>query len=421
LKWKPKGIIIAMSASRKPFLTVLFLSWEQPLRSFGLALVMYWGYASLAGPPWRLSPYPYFNYLADAFWHGQLFLRLLPTNTLDLSLYHGHYYLYWPPMPAIMLMPLVAIWGVMVSDVMISVLLGALEVALVASLLRAGQQARLFDLSAEMRGMITLFFALGTSFPIVAVTGRVWYLAQVFGFGFVGLAYLTALRWRGPWSGLALGLWVACASLTRNHLALVCLWPLAYGVAQHWGRGRRTVLYLSLVATPLVLFGLAFLAYNLARFGNPLELGIRYHQMAYSFQADYAQYGAFNWHYVPVNFYYQYIYYPFPITTKEFAMGGSLFLLSPPFLYAWRALWCAVRQPWVVLWGVVSGLTALPILLLMGTGWVQFGPRYTLDFTVPLLLLTARGSEGASRPLWLLSLMLSILHYAVGAYLFSML
>ena len=62
-------------------------------------------------------------------------------------------------------------------------------------------------------------------------------------------------------------------------------------------------------------------------------------------------------------------------------------------------------------------LVMIPIMLLMGTGWVQFGPRYTLDFTVPLLLLTAAGIRRWP-PIRLLVLMIiSFLHYLIGTIL----
>ena len=46
-------------------------------------------------------------------------------------------------------------------------------------------------------------------------------------------------------------------------------------------------------------------AYNYARFGSLTNVGLDYHQMAANFRADYLQYGAFNLHYLPINFYYQ--------------------------------------------------------------------------------------------------------------------
>jgi hypothetical protein len=74
-------------------------------------------------------------------------------------------------------------------------------------------------------------------------------------------------------------------------------------------------------------------------------------------------------------------------------MGGGLFWLSSPFLAAIpAALWS--RPRWSARTLVISILlVATPILLLLGTGFAQFGPRYTLDFTVPLLLLTAIGVQ----------------------------
>ena len=64
-------------------------------------------------------------------------------------------------------------------------------------------------------------------------------------------------------------------------------------------------------------------------------------------------------------------------------------------------------------------LTATPIFLLMGTGWVQFGPRYTLDFTLPLLMLTAIGIR--KWPGWVITILVlvSIVHYIVGTLFLS--
>ena len=60
-------------------------------------------------------------------------------------------------------------------------------------------------------------------------------------------------------------------------------------------------------------------------------------------------------------------------------------------------------------------LTAIPILLVMGTGYVQWGPRYTLDFTVPLLLLTAMGLSRWPPRRIAVTLGLSLAIYLAGA------
>jgi hypothetical protein len=75
--------------------------FEQPLVAGMVALLLYTVFAIVHGSVWVESPFPYYNYLADAFLHGQLSLRLTPPSTHDLSFFRGQYYLYWPPMPAI--------------------------------------------------------------------------------------------------------------------------------------------------------------------------------------------------------------------------------------------------------------------------------------------------------------------------------
>lgn len=131
------------------------------------------------------------------------------------------------------------------------------------------------------------------------------------------------------------------------------------------------------------------------------------------FKQDYQQYGAFNLHYVPTNAFYQYVAYPLPLRDDSL-QGGSLFLMSPVFF---AAFWGVVRgrrqwSTWLLVATIV--LVAIPILLLMGTGWVQWGPRYTLDFTAPLLLLTALGLR--RWPLWVIVVLtlISIAHYLRG-------
>jgi hypothetical protein len=55
----------------------------------------------------------------------------------------------------------------------------------------------------------------------------------------------------------------------------------------------------------------------------------------------------------------------------------------------------------------------------MGTGWVQFGPRYTLDFTVPLLLMTAIGIEKWNALIPFFLSLISTFHYLIGTILMS--
>lgn len=388
--------------------------FESPLWAAVMAAVVYAIFALYKGPLWSETSTNYFSYLADAFLHGQLYLRLMPPNTHDLVYFQNHYYLYWPPLPAILLMPLVALFGVHVSDVLVVLVIGATNVAIVAQVLRKADERGIVSLDKNRRALIVLFFAFGSVLFPLAPLGGVWAMGQFVGFLFGGLAYLAVLTFRG-WkafffTGLALGL----AFLARNHIFLIGIWPAYYLLTTHWNGGFKKIIFWALLALIPVIFAEGcYLTYNYVRFGNPMQLGLDYHEMAPLFLSDYKKYGAFNLHYLPVNFYYQYIYYPFPWQSDSF-MGGSLFLLSPILFTTFAGIANGKPRVSVLFLCIAILMTSVPILLLMGTGWVQFGPRYTLDFTMPLILLVGIGIKKWRLSTIALLVGISCIHYLAG-------
>jgi hypothetical protein len=216
------------------------------------------------------------------------------------------------------------------------------------------------------------------------------------------------------------GLALAAALLTRNHLVFAGLWPACYLLYRHRSLGWRrllanTVLGILPIIAAVFLLGI----YNWLRFQNVWDNGLAYHHMAAIFVSDYATYGAFNLHYLPANIFYQYIAYPLPFRETSF-FGGSLFLLTP--IFAAAGVGIARMRPRWSMWALLGSifLVAAPILLLMGTGWVQFGPRYTLDFTIPLLLLTAIGLRRWPINRITLLLLISIMQYFLGTMHFAL-
>ncbi|HEX6292603.1 MAG TPA: hypothetical protein VFZ66_25685 [Herpetosiphonaceae bacterium] len=415
---KRQPTTLAQAERRWHWLRHRLLHWEHPLWSALLAMAAYTIIAAKHGSLWHASEYAYFNYLADALLHGQVHLRVTPASIHDLSVFGGRYYLYWPPFPALALLPFVAVWGVGVSDILLTIGVGGLNVALVALLLRHASARGIIALSSLQRGLLVLFFALGTTHTALAPYGRVWYTGQLVGFACVALAYLAAIDLRRSVAFLCAGLALGGALLTRNHLVFAGLWPACYLLWRHWQepseRGWRLFGYVLIGIGPVILAVTLLGMYNWLRFGSALDNGLAYHRMSAFFARDYQRYGAFDLHYLPINLFYQFVAYPFPWRPGS-DMGGSLFVLSPVFF---AALWGIVvgRPRWSV-WALLATilLVAVPILLLMGTGWRQFGPRYTLDFTVPLLLLTALGIR--RWPLWLIGLLtaISVLHYLIGS------
>lgn len=397
----------------------LMLLWESPYGALCLAISCY-ALISVAVTQrtiFRPSNVAYFNYLADSFLHGQLALRLIPQTTHDLVFWGREYFLYWPPLPGVIFMPFVALFGIDVSDIIINIAIASGNVGLVANLLRRAAKQEMVVLSPMQRGALVLFFALGTVHLTLAPFGRVWSTSQLLGFQFILIAYVIAMGRNDRLNFALTGLALAGTLLTRTHMIFAGIWPVAHLVQKYLAsKNGRLWPSLLLLTTPVAAAVLLLATYNWLRFGDPFENGLSHHLLASEFANEFQRYGVFSLHYVPKNIFYQFIAYPFPLTEESF-QGGSLFLLSPVFL---GALWGWAPSPqrfsvWLLVVSMV--LVLVPILTLMGTGWIQFGPRYLLDITVPLLLLTAGGIQRWPPQIFYVLIFLSIEQYVVGTVL----
>jgi hypothetical protein len=81
----------------------------------------------------------YFVRLADAFVHGRLDVSDQPVHLAELVPWQGKWYVIFPPVPAVLMIPFVAVFGAGFSQPLFSVLMGALNVGLAYKLF-----ARLF-------------------------------------------------------------------------------------------------------------------------------------------------------------------------------------------------------------------------------------------------------------------------------------
>lgn len=393
--------------------------FNSPLYAFLISLIVYslisdYKYGSI----FDLSPYPYFNYLADAFLHGQLHFRLAPPSLHDLIVYNGKIYAYWPPFPAVLLMPFVALFGLNFSDIFFTIILGSINVSLFIFLLRELNRKNIISLDQIKIGLLVLFFAFGNVYLTIVPLGRVWFTSQVISVFCSLLAYIASVKYEGKKAFFLTGIAISAAFATRMHLFLIGVWPAWYLLSKNWHKPpKKLILYIFWGLLPLIITGLLIFYYNFVRFGNIFDLGYAYHNMADFFREDYQAYGGFNVHYIPINIYYQYIAYPFLLKNQEnIFLGGSLFLLSPLYFSVFWVFLKRERNVSNLFLLITILLTNIPILLLMGTGWVQFGPRYTLDFIVPLLILTATGIKDWKVVTIFLLVIISIIHYGVGVY-----
>ncbi len=357
----------------------------------------------------------------------------------------------FPPLPALILLPLVAVYGLATDDQLVSVVLGALDVGLawwLTGRLRVGLAARIAT---------TAFFAFGTVFWYAAQLGTTWYFAHVVAVGLtllaVGLAIaadpasvadedeladdeldstpaavpvgpgarVRELAGRIDGRQLLVGLLLGLACTARLSVAFGAPFFLLVGSGGSWL--RRGVSAGIGAAIPIGLL----LAYNVAASGSIVHAG---YERQYQLEANgYPQFGYHpEWsvedpRYLPQNIGIAILGTPvlFPDEVPR-TLGGepvcvdpgmerglfdpdcplilprdigmSLFLTSPAYFLAFPALRRFYGRS-----RLVSG-TAIAVLLIaifnlmhFSQGWVQFGWRFSNDFVPFALPLVALGVE----------------------------
>ncbi len=340
----------------------------------------------------------YFDRLADSFLHGRLYLVAPPSNH-DLTKHAGHWYVPFPPLPALMLVPWVAAQGIRgVNTVAFANGVGAVNVALAFLLLEALARRGWIALGFGDRLWLTALWGVGSVHWYMSTLGSVWFVSQISTVTFMLLAAILAATRRGPfWVGLAL----MAAMWARPLVVLVFPLLAVSGTLEPVGgwKPSRALRWSLIAAIPLVFGVLALLGYNAARFGDPFDFGYLTQNVAREVAGDLRRYGQFNLHYALKNLWVMFLAGPGtdPKTGAIAPMveGMSLLLTTPAILIA---LWARRPRPLVVAAALSVLLLAVPLVLYYNTGWWQFGYRFSLDFMTPLFVLIAIGA--GSRVRW---------------------
>ena len=211
-----------------------------------------------------------FFYLADAFLHGHVWLPMSERLGYQDVIVRGDViYVPFAPFPAIVFMPIVAVFGPVVADQWET----GINAALAASTVGL---AWWFAGRAGVRSLVDRFFLvalLGFSTQIWWVTtrGGVWHTGHLIA-TILTLACLIEL-W-GSRRAWLIGLLAGAAFMTRAPLAFALpFYALLLAGDRIWEPRRwpwRTWIELVIGFLPMLAF---FFWYNAARFGSPLESG----------------------------------------------------------------------------------------------------------------------------------------------------
>ena len=385
-------------------------------------------YVAVTGPR-LLAPTAdnHFVHLADSFLHGQLeVVGGRPHGQNDWACYDEdahdacapdafarprpsqHWYVSFPPFPALVILPVVAVFGTATRDALFWALLAGLGPALFFVLLRTLRETGRSDRRLRDDVVLTLLFAFGTVYFFSAVQGAVWFAAHVVAVALVVLYLLFSLDARRPfWAGLMLGLAFmtrpttaglvvvfAAEALRVSRLPTAADSPQAAGL-RAWLAGvdaRAAARRLALFAAPVLAVGLVAMAMNAARWDDPFEFGHRW--LLIRWRPRIETWGLFSYHYLGRNL--------------------AVFLASLPWLTAHSphlvvsrhglALWVTTPAVLLVLWpkkldatriALYAGAAAVALwnLLYQNSGWIQFGYRFALDYLPVVFVLLALGGR----------------------------
>lgn len=343
-----------------------------------------------------------YTYQAEAFLQGNFAIQekqgKLPGETIE---HQGRIYIPFPPFPAVLLTPVVAIFGgENIKIYWISFFMAALTCLLLYRILSN------LDIDKKITAWMLAAFAMGTGYwQVFRASEWVWMFAQLTAVLFAVLSIHETMQGGKGWLA---GLFLTMAFLSRQ----LSIYLVFFILALLWTNPRKADKVWNLAGFFIsVGFGLlVYLGFNYYRFGT---IGTGYEALNYDtyggpenlLWARVSQHGIFSPAYFIFNSVYMFIQgYHIQFggaDMLEFSgvdrFGTSLLAASPFVIAALRA-----KGDQLLLWG---GWTAVLFPLFHGlfyhnNGYIQYNSqRFTMDFMPVLIILSALGFKNSSQDL----------------------
>ena len=410
--------------------------------------------------------YDHFVWQASAFLEGQAGIRYPVLNDAERF---GNYFFQdvlpigrasgseralipFPPLPAVLLMPFVAAFGLRADDQLIFTAVAAVDVALCWWMIgRLG-------VSTLVRAAVTVFFAFGTVFWYTAQNTTTWYQAHILAVGItlgaVGLALGAHDGTSPPSAARSAGLGLVAGLSTLARLTTVLGLPFFLLV----GPGRDALRRVAAVAVGAAIPVAALIAYNVVTTGHVFHPAYDHlYQLearAYTGLGYNPEWAAEDPRYLPQNLGIMLLSSPIlfpdrfrdtlgtidrPLCADPRAVrrlfdpdcpialprdtGMSVLLTSPAFLLAVPAWWDRRRRRIVIAALIAVALVSIANLMHFSQGWVQFGYRFSNDVLPYLLVLTAIGLaqlvDQPDRRRWALPLATGLITLSIGINLWG--
>ncbi len=418
---------VLIKAFRKEYITHFYVFL------FVLAMYLTSNWTHIANP----SAFNHYVLLSDAFLHGRFHLAFDP-GFHDVSFYDNRFFISQPPLPAILMLPFVLVYGITFNDIVFTIVLGAVNSAIVYDILvKLSGESKKPIVKKSNALFLTSFFAFGTVAWSIAIQGQVWHTAHIVALFFLLLAIREIF---GKKRFFIAGLFASTAIAARPSVFWAFLFFIVIGIKESLDDGdmKRFFIRMGRFVIPYLAWAVLLGLFNYARFGNPLEFGFAYMNHAAYLKERLDAFGTLHPHYFMENLSVAFTSFftikntpPYLIPPPE---GMSMFVTSPLLIYAVRAFpkgsftltlikdaRAFFSENHIVIGAILASLcTAIPLLLYFNTGWIQFGYRYILDYLPFLVILLAYGMRGKIGILSTMLLVLSccMILYGILIYLY---
>jgi len=343
---------------------------------------------------------------AKAFLEGRLDIEKDDLFPYDISFLDGRRYVAFPPAPAVLLLPFVAVLGAEATNTpLIALALTALSILVLRAILRR------LAVPDRLHLWVVAGFVLGTAYWYGLARSRdVWFFSQVVAVAFQLLAIHEALARRRAWLA---GLYLGIAVLSRQLSIFTALFVAVALLEEEIEQKRPIASYLpklvGMGASLAACLG-AMMVLNHLRFGSPFDTGYSYIPLS-GFMSERARHGWFSGAFVPFNLVYLLVQgfhvdfdSPDKLTNMVADPFGTGILAASPFVLL--ALYADHRRRLVKAAWVVVALTVAVQLRYIINGMVQLNAqRYTLDFWPVMTILIAMGlakrAEDDEERLWI--------------------
>ena len=320
-----------------------------------------------------ISNEKHFVYLAYSFLQGSISLVKLPSILTDFSYFNGQYFSPLGPLPAIIMIPVVLLFGINFPEQIIKLPLSIINFWIIYKI------ATTLKLSPNKSLALAAFFIFGSVYTPIAAISSSTYFSQVVTTSFLLFALYEFLHQR-RWT--IIGTAIALASLTRATALFTSVFFVIFLIQK-----SPRFANLAKFVTPIIGALILMMSYNYARFGDFFETGYRY-QIVLEESAKKRDVGLFSIKHVGTNIYYMLFKTPDLLPHFPFLRfndyGMSIFILSPVLILIFKANF---KSKLVKVSLMTILVTLIPIITYYGIGVKQIGYRYALDFAPFVLII----------------------------------